>query len=108
MRIPLIREDRREALLEQIQNVQVTIPTFGSRLLDMGDVFVETAGKTENFKFQTVEHPGAIAEEVNRRLDAVRSRRRQAEAQARRAEIESVITQILQTQQGTPPPAGQV
>jgi hypothetical protein len=105
-KIPLIREDRREALLEQIQNVQVTIPNFGSRLLDMGDVFVETAGKAENFMFKTVHHPGAVAQELNRRLDGVRSNRRQAESLARRQEIETILTQILQTQQGQQPPSG--
>lgn len=107
VRIPLIREDRREALLEHVQNVQVTIPTLGSRLLDMGDVFVETAGKTENFLFKTVHHPHQIAEELNRRLDAVRSGRRAAEALARRREIEDVLTEILQRQQGgQPAPSG--
>ncbi len=104
VRIPLIKEDRREALLEQIQNVTVNVPNFGSKLLDMGDVFVETAGKAENFLFKTVEHPTAVAEEINRRLDDVRSGRKQAEQDSRRREIEAVVAQILQTQQGTPPP----
>lgn len=106
VRIPLIREDRREALLEHVQNVQVTIPSLSSRLLDMGDVFVETAGKTENFLFQTVHHPHAIAEELNRRLEAVRSGRRAAETLARRREIEDVLTEILDRQQSAPPPDG--
>jgi hypothetical protein len=105
MRIPLIKQDRREALLEQIQNVQVTVPNVGSQLLDMGDVFVETAGKAENFLFKTVHHPAAVAEELSRRLDAIRSGRKQAEKQAQMREIEAMITQILQTQQGASPPS---
>jgi membrane protein YdbS with pleckstrin-like domain len=106
VRIPLVRENRREALLVQIQNVTVDIPNLQGRLLDMGDVFVETAGKAENFLFQTVEHPNAVAEEVNRRLDLVRSSRKQAEEESDRQHVEQMVSDIMQRQYGVAPPSG--
>jgi uncharacterized membrane protein YdbT with pleckstrin-like domain len=104
VRIPLIKEERREALLEQIQNVSVTLPNLLSRILDMGTVFVETAGKAENFEFRTVPHPMAVKDEINRRLDAVRSNRKQADAEARRHELEEILTEFIRSQYGTLPP----
>jgi len=106
VRIPMIKEDRREALLEQIQNVSLNVPNLQGRLLDMGDVFVETAGKGENFLFKSVNHPRAIAEEISKRLDQVRSGRRQAEEESRRRQIEELVTDILQTQYGVPASSG--
>ena len=103
VRVPLIREDRREALFEQIQNVTVTLPNFISRMLDMGEVFVETAGRAENFRFQSVHHPLDIKDELNKRLDAVRTGRRQAEEQNRRREVEELVMQVLRTHYGPPP-----
>jgi hypothetical protein len=105
-RIPLVKEDRREALLEQIQDVSVSLPTFVSRVLDMGDVFVETAGKAENFYFHTVQHPTAVKDELNRRLEAARTGRKLAEDETRRREIETMITEIINKQWGAPPTAG--
>ena len=105
-RIPLVKEDRREALLEQIQNVSVTLPSFLSRVLDMGDVFVETAGKAENFFFRTVHHPTAVKDEVNRRIEAGRIERKLADDEMRRREIQTMVTEIMNKQWGAPPPAG--
>lgn len=103
-RIPLIREDRREALLQNIQNVSVTLPTLISRLLDFGDVFVETAGKTDNFLFKSVPHPRRVREELNRRLDQVRINQQRTLEETRRKETEAMIRQILQEQYGSRPP----
>ena len=106
VRIPLIKEDRRVALLERIQNVRVDLPTFWSRLLDMGNVEVETAGKAENFLFQTVHHPNQIADEIQRRLESVRTNRKQQERQSQMGEVEQMVSEILARQQGAAPPAG--
>lgn len=103
VRVPLIREERREALLEQIQNVSVTLPNLLSRILDMGTVLVETAGKAENFQFLTVAHPLKVKDEINRRLDAVRIGRKQAESQARRQEIETILDEFIRKQHSPPP-----
>jgi uncharacterized membrane protein YdbT with pleckstrin-like domain len=106
VRIPLIKEDRRVALLERIQNVRVDLPTFWSRLLDMGDVEVETAGKAENFLFKTVHHPNQIADEIQHRLDSVRTSRKQQERQSQMGEVEQMVSEILARQQGAAPPTG--
>ena len=72
----------------------------------MGTVLVETAGKAENFEFQTVPHPLAIKDEINRRVDALRAGRRQAEAEARRRELEDILAEFIRSQYGTLPPPG--
>ncbi len=71
-RIPLIYEDRREAYLEQIQDVRYTIPNLLYDTLGLGDVFIETAGKAENFLFETVPNPRLVLEEILYRLWADR------------------------------------
>jgi hypothetical protein len=68
-RIPLLYEDRREAYLEQIQDVRFTIPNLLYRILGLGDVFIETAGKAENFPFDTVPNPAQVAKELVDHLD---------------------------------------
>jgi len=103
VRIPLIKEDRREALLDNIQNVSFTVPNLPSRLLQMGDVFVETAGKAENFLFQSVHHPEAVQREISRRVDALRAIRQQSESDLRRRETEAMIEEILRRHNMLPP-----
>ena len=57
-RLPLgLYEDRREALLSAIQNVDVESPSLWSRIFGYGNVQIETAGATGNFTFDHVSDP---------------------------------------------------
>jgi uncharacterized membrane protein YdbT with pleckstrin-like domain len=106
-RIPLIFEDRREAYLEQIQDVSYKIPNLLYRLLGLGDVFIETAGKAENFLFETVPNPAQVVREISSRLAAVRAQRQSEAIRAamqkvfdeRQPEMVNTILEELQRQQ---------
>lgn len=53
-------EDRREATLGVIQNVNAASPNLVARLLGYGDVLIETAGQAGNFTFDHVPNPDDV------------------------------------------------
>ncbi len=53
-------EDRREAPLGVIQNVNATAPNLIARIFGYGNVLVETAGATGNFTFDHVPDPDQV------------------------------------------------
>jgi hypothetical protein len=55
-----LREDRREATLGVIQNVNATSPNIAARVLGYGNVLIETAGAGGNFTFDHVPHPDQV------------------------------------------------
>jgi len=60
-RLPLgLFEDRREATLGVIQNINATSPNVVARLLGYGDVLIETAGAAGNFTFDHVPDPDRV------------------------------------------------
>ncbi len=87
-RLPLgFRERRRQAALEQVQNINVDIPNIWARLFNYGNVVIETAGATGDLTFEWVMNPRAVQAEISARIDAVRTRQREAEATHRRDEM---------------------
>lgn len=60
-RLPFgLYEDRREATLGVIQNVNASSPNLFARLLGYGDVLIETAGAGGNFTFDHVPNPDQV------------------------------------------------
>jgi uncharacterized membrane protein YdbT with pleckstrin-like domain len=53
-------EDRREAPLGVIQNVNATAPNLIARIFGYGNVLIETAGQTGNFTFDHVPDPDQV------------------------------------------------
>ncbi len=86
-RLPLfLREQRREAALEQVTNVRFEQGVLG-KILRYGDVFVETAAPAGTFHFQKVSHPQEVQREIFAHIEAARRRRQEEEARQRRAEM---------------------
>ncbi|MBC7228246.1 MAG: cyclic nucleotide-binding domain-containing protein [Thermoflexales bacterium] len=86
-RLPLfLREQRREANLEQVTNVRFEQGVLG-KLLRYGDVFVETAAPAGTFHFQKVSRPQEVQREIFAHIEAARRRRQEEEARQRRAEM---------------------
>ncbi len=81
-----LREERREASLGMIQNVNLKVPSMIGRLLGYGTVTIETAG-TAAFTFDHVKNPREVQAEIFRRMAAFEHRERQQEAQRRRDEL---------------------
>jgi len=92
---PLLSAERREAPLEQVQDARFTIPSFWHRLVRMGNVFVETAGKAQNFEFNQVYNPAEIQATIMKRLGEVRRARAEQEALQQREQIRSIFQEEL-------------
>jgi uncharacterized membrane protein YdbT with pleckstrin-like domain len=71
-KVPLISEDRREARLTMIQDVNYLQPNFLARTLNFGDVIVETAAKTGAFTFCNVPNPREVQREIFARWERTR------------------------------------
>jgi CRP-like cAMP-binding protein len=80
------REERREADLQRVQNITVTIPGLLARWLNYGSVVIETAG-AESFTFDLVKDPNGVRAEISRRVEARRRQLSQEEAIRHRDEL---------------------
>ncbi len=86
-RLPFgLREERREASLGMIQNVNLRVPSVIGRLLGYGSVTIETAGAGA-FTFDHVKNPQEVQAEIFRRMASFEERQRQQEAERRRDEL---------------------
>ncbi|MGD8998408.1 MAG: cyclic nucleotide-binding domain-containing protein [Anaerolineae bacterium] len=81
-----LREERREASLGQIQNVNLIVPGVVGRLLGYGSVTIETAGAGA-FTFDNVKNPRAVQAEIFRRMETFERRQREKEAKRRQDEL---------------------
>jgi hypothetical protein len=102
-RLPLfLREERREASLGMIQNINLEIPGILGQLLKYGSVNIETAGAGA-FTFDHVADPRAVQSEIFRRVEAFQSQQRQAEAERRRTELLDWFSVYDQVRNSAPP-----
>ena len=86
-RLPFfLREERREARLEQITNVRFD-QSFWGRLLRFGDVIVETAAPAGTFHFRMVHRPQDVQSEIFAHIEAARRSRQEREAKRHQAEM---------------------
>jgi membrane protein YdbS with pleckstrin-like domain len=103
---PFISEDRREARLQQIQDVHYVMPSFINRLLDFGDVEVETAGRVGGFTFHSVPHPRQVQAEIFARVDQARNAAGALESERQEGNLLSVLYRYHQAGQAPDAPAG--
>jgi hypothetical protein len=69
-------EERREGTFDVIQNTTYSIPDFFHKLLNMGDVFIQTAAVAGNFTFEKVYDPSAVQQEIFNRMVAYQENQR--------------------------------
>lgn len=84
-------EKVREGSFDSIQNIHYDIPNLPSRLLNLGNVTIKTAGTFGDFSFKKVFNPSAIQEEVFRRWDVYQQRNREK----RRDDVTRQVVGIL-------------
>lgn len=102
-RSPLfLREQRREASLEQVTNVRFEQGVLG-KILRYGDVFVETAAPAGTFHFQKVSHPQKVQREIFAHIEAARRRRQEEEARQRRLEMLDWLSAYDELRRSPPP-----
>jgi len=86
-RRPLFLEERRrQAELDDIQNMNASIQGFWAGRLKFGDVKIETAGEGA-FEFKQVRDPNKLLAEIEKRRKAYNARLRQQEVKQRQAEM---------------------
>jgi len=80
-------EERRETTFDKIQNVNYAIPTFWHRLINMGNVVIETAGTERTLNFNSVFDPSGVQQEVFDRWHAYHEERRRREQELQRQQL---------------------
>jgi len=81
-----LSEQRREASLNRVQNINLQIPGVIGRMLNYGSVTIETAGQGA-FTFEYIHDPRSVQSEIFRRIEALQERQRQQSADRRRVEL---------------------
>lgn len=61
-------EFRREGTFDTIQNITYHVPNLLSKLLNVGDVVIESAGSRETFTFSRVFNPSGVQQEIFSRM----------------------------------------
>jgi uncharacterized membrane protein YdbT with pleckstrin-like domain len=82
----LFRESRRQASLENIQDIRYEIPGFWATMLNIGNVVIQTAGQGQ-FTFDQVFDPSAVQREIFLRIEDYRDRKRSEERRERESEL---------------------
>ncbi len=83
----LLRESRREARLDRIQNLSFQVPGFWGQLLKYGHVQFETAGREGHFELKWVRYPAKVRSLISDRQYKYNQRQRQVEATRRQDEL---------------------
>ena len=99
-------ESRREGTFDAVQNVTYSIPNFLSRLLNLGDVVIETAGTERTFTFNSVFNPSAVQQEIFNRWDAHSEERRRRETENEAQRLAEWIGEYHELQQPPCPRGG--
>lgn len=97
------REERRQAPLEGMLNVEVKRPSLMANLLNYGDVIVQTGGTTGELTFDHVFDPLTIQQDLWRKFEMLQNSRREAEAARRRAEIAVWFAEFGKVLEDSPP-----
>lgn len=86
-----IRKTRREGTFDNIQGVYSEIPNIFYKLINLGDVIIETAGTEETFTFRKVFNPASVREEVFNRWAIYQQREREAQRDATNKQVMEVL-----------------
>ncbi len=80
-------EERRTALLSDIENIEVSIPSPLHYLLNFGNVRLRTAAADGDFTFDWVPDPRGVADEIRRRMELYRNQQEVEQARRRAQEL---------------------
>jgi len=93
---PFTREFRREANMAMIQDVSYEQPGFIAKLLNFGNVRLETAGTRGEFTFDNVPNPRGVQNEIVRRLSAYRAHLQEEQARRERERFLQMVQEAMQ------------
>jgi uncharacterized membrane protein YdbT with pleckstrin-like domain len=79
-------ESRKQAALNNIQNVTAERPGFFATIFDYGNVYIETAGAGADIIFDKIPRPSMVLSDIFRRLEETREVQRRKDGDMRREE----------------------
>jgi CRP-like cAMP-binding protein len=80
-------EHRRTAILSEIENVEVSVPSPINYLFNFGNVRIQTAATEGEFTFDWVADPRGVSREIWRRIELYRQRQEDQRARQRAEEL---------------------
>jgi hypothetical protein len=90
-RVLLLREDRDEAPIERVQDVQVLKAGVLANLLNYGDVLIQTAAATQRVVFASIPNPDQVSQAIRSAMKRVSTQGRSEERQRIQQEIERIL-----------------
>jgi hypothetical protein len=102
-KVPLKSEERRQASLGVIQDVRYVQPDTLAKLLNYGNLLLETAGTMGAFTFDRVPRPRQVQQTISRRAAEFRERATLEESEQREKQVMEVVEKWWQSRQ--PPSA---
>lgn len=100
-KVPFIREHRREAGLDKIQDVRYLQEGFIATRLNFGNVRLETAGGIGEFTFDSVPRPREVQIEIFNRIDQFHRKAEQEGKKRRQEELIELLGRYHQEIQGS-------
>lgn len=97
-------ENRRTALLGEIENIEFDIPSPIHYWLNFGNVRLQTAATEGLFTFDWVPDPRGVVEEIRRRIEEYRERQEQQRARQRAQELPDWFEMYNRVSQESGPP----
>jgi uncharacterized membrane protein YdbT with pleckstrin-like domain len=89
-------ESRKKTQLDNIQNVNAEQPNLLAKILNFGNVHIETAGKQANIVFENVSHPIRVQNDVFQRRERFREVQRVGSAARQRQEYAVLLDVYIQ------------
>ncbi|MEM7119032.1 MAG: PH domain-containing protein [Chloroflexota bacterium] len=84
-------ESRKQAGIDNVQNVNADRPGLLPTIFNYGDVIVETAGANADIVFEDVANPSEVQSDIFRRLDRARQQKRLNASKERRKEYSVLV-----------------
>lgn len=88
-------EGRKQAEYSRVQDVRVSVDTLLGRILNYGDIMVETAGRLPNIDMSDIPEPFKVQDLIFSRMTALRERDAAAAANRQRMEYRRMIAATM-------------
>jgi len=92
-------ESRKQAMLDNIQNVNAYTPDIVHTIFNFGNVEIETAGEESNLVFENVPFPSAIQSDIFQQLEEFQEQQRRSRTSQRHKEFSLLIDVYKQSEE---------
>ncbi|MCP5100222.1 MAG: cyclic nucleotide-binding domain-containing protein [Chloroflexi bacterium] len=89
-------ESRKQAQLDNIQNVEADRPNFLATIFNFGHVEVETAGADSNIVFESISNPEAIKNDIFKKRSKFQAQIQRGQAERQRKEYAVLLDVFMQ------------